>query len=111
MWYKDRDFPEVKASNSDIVAVIENPAQLERVIREYNQLLELVNHNWSCAESWKEVCLELQERADDAESERDFFEEVLKKIALGCPDQFLIEERVEAGYLMNLAREALNENT
>lgn len=37
-WYKDRDFPEVKASNSDIVAVIENPDQLRRVIDEYNRM-------------------------------------------------------------------------
>jgi hypothetical protein len=37
-WYKDRDFPEVKASNADIVAVIRNPKQLQRVIDEYNNL-------------------------------------------------------------------------
>lgn len=37
-WYKDRDFPEVKTSNSDIVAVIENPKQLGRVINDYNAL-------------------------------------------------------------------------
>lgn len=39
VWYKDRDFPEVKSSNSDIVAVIEDPKQLERVIEEHNDLL------------------------------------------------------------------------
>lgn len=37
-WYKDRDFPEIKASNADVVAVIKDPKQLERVIRDYNEL-------------------------------------------------------------------------
>jgi len=41
-WYKDRDFPEVKASNSDIVAVIERPKELERVIDEHNAALDLL---------------------------------------------------------------------
>lgn len=41
-WYKDRDFPEVKVSNADIVAVIENPKQLQRVIDEHNAALERV---------------------------------------------------------------------
>jgi predicted component of type VI protein secretion system len=39
-YYKDRDFSEVKVSNSDIVAVIENPEQLERIIREHNHLVD-----------------------------------------------------------------------
>jgi hypothetical protein len=39
-WYKDRDFPEVKASNDDIVAVIEDPKQLERVIKDQNALVD-----------------------------------------------------------------------
>lgn len=43
MWYKDRDFPEVKASNSDIVAVIPSVKQLMRVISEYNTV-ENRNH-------------------------------------------------------------------
>lgn len=110
-WYKDRDFPEVKASNADIIAVIENPQQLERVIREYNQLLELANHNWSSAESWKSLCLEQKEHIEDLEFERDLLQDTLRDISLGCPDQFLLSEKVEAGYLMNLAREALNEKT
>lgn len=37
-WYKDRDFPEVKASNSDVVAVIGSPKELQRVIDDYNKL-------------------------------------------------------------------------
>lgn len=40
-WYKDRDFPEVKESNADIIAVIENPKQLQRVIDTHNQLLNI----------------------------------------------------------------------
>lgn len=40
-WYKDRDFTEVKASNADIIAVIENPKQLQRVIDEYNKLEDM----------------------------------------------------------------------
>lgn len=42
-WYKDRDFPEVKASNSDIIAVIERPEQLQRVIDSHNKLLEEIS--------------------------------------------------------------------
>jgi len=41
-WYRDRDFPEVKASNSDIIAVIMNPNQLNRVIDEQNALVDRV---------------------------------------------------------------------
>lgn len=39
IWYKDRDFPEIKSSNSDIVAVIEDPNQLKRVLEEHNDLV------------------------------------------------------------------------
>jgi hypothetical protein len=57
-WYKDRDFPEIKNSNSDIIAVITDPKQLERVIQEQNELVdritflesELLNAN-SCIEA------------------------------------------------------------
>ena len=41
-YYKDRNFPEIKVSNSDIVAVIEDPKQLKRVIDEHNELEERV---------------------------------------------------------------------
>lgn len=41
-WYKDRDFPEVKVSNADIVAHIPNPKQLARVIDEYNALISII---------------------------------------------------------------------
>ena len=41
-WYKDRDFPEVKASNADIVAVIERPKELARVIKEHNELIDYI---------------------------------------------------------------------
>lgn len=39
-WYKDRDFPEVKLSNADILAVIERPKELERVIQLQNELVD-----------------------------------------------------------------------
>src|ERR1700676_1787405 len=39
-YYKDRDFPEVKLSNSDIVAAIPNPKQLQRIIAEQNDLID-----------------------------------------------------------------------
>lgn len=39
-YYKDRDFSEVKISNADIVAVIQNPKQLQRVIDEHNVLID-----------------------------------------------------------------------
>ncbi len=42
-YYKDRDFPEVKVSNADIVAVIKNPNQLQRVIEEHNTLVDMVH--------------------------------------------------------------------
>lgn len=49
-YYKDRDFPEVKTSNSDIVAVIPNPDHLERVIRDYNELEEAFT-------KWKQLAI------------------------------------------------------
>ena len=42
-WYKDRDFPEVKASNAYIIAVVERPHELERVIAIHNSLVDKVN--------------------------------------------------------------------
>lgn len=39
-WYKDRDFPEVKISNADILAVIMDQKQLERVIKLQNELMD-----------------------------------------------------------------------
>ena len=39
-WYKDRDFPEVKVSNADIVAVIERPEHLARVIADHNETVD-----------------------------------------------------------------------
>lgn len=38
-WYKDRDFSEVKSGNDDVVAVIENPEQLQRILYSHNILL------------------------------------------------------------------------
>jgi len=42
-WYKDRDFPEIKSGNDDVVAVIENPKQLDRIILSQQKLLALLN--------------------------------------------------------------------
>lgn len=42
-WYKDRDFPEIKSGNDDVVAVIQDPDQLERVIDSHNELLHSRN--------------------------------------------------------------------
>jgi hypothetical protein len=42
-WYKDRDFPEVKESNADIVAYIPRTKDLERVIRQYNALIDIID--------------------------------------------------------------------
>lgn len=41
-YYKDRDFPEIKVSNAEIVAVVPNLQQLQRLIIEHNILLEVV---------------------------------------------------------------------
>jgi len=38
-WYKDRDFPEIKTSNADILAVVERPKDLQRLIDEHNAVL------------------------------------------------------------------------
>jgi len=41
-WYQDRDFPEIKTERfgdtPEILAVVENKEQRERLIREYNNL-------------------------------------------------------------------------
>lgn len=52
-WYKDRDFPEVKSSNADIVAIIEKPEQLQRVIDEHNDLVESIFNYQSEIRGWK----------------------------------------------------------
>lgn len=36
VWYKDRDFPEIKISNAEIVAVVEDKIQLQKIIDEHN---------------------------------------------------------------------------
>lgn len=54
MWYKDRDFPEVKSSNSDIVAVIEDQRQLDRVINDHNALEERIVELNRQVNYWKE---------------------------------------------------------
>jgi hypothetical protein len=41
-YYKDRDFPEVKTSNADVVAAIENPTELQRVIDDHNMLVDRI---------------------------------------------------------------------
>lgn len=49
-YYKDRDFPEIKTSNSDIVAVIERPKELARVINEHNALIDrLIDQDFEIA--------------------------------------------------------------
>lgn len=39
-YYKHEEFPEIMLSDSDVVAVIQNPKQLERVILEQNDLID-----------------------------------------------------------------------
>jgi cell fate (sporulation/competence/biofilm development) regulator YlbF (YheA/YmcA/DUF963 family) len=68
-WYKDRDFPEVKISNSDILAVIERPKELERVIQLQN---ELVDKLWLTEEQRDEA----SRQALQAQS--DFLNEALR---------------------------------
>jgi hypothetical protein len=55
-WYKDRDFPELKRDlcyePSEILAIIPDPKQLDRVIEVHNEeILELLRN----AEDWKEA--------------------------------------------------------
>ena len=42
-WYLDRDFPEIKSGNDDVVAVIENVKQRDRVLASQHKLLGLLN--------------------------------------------------------------------
>lgn len=51
-YYKDRDFPEVKISNAEIVAVIPDLKQLERVIREHNGLLDQIDERDKTVRLW-----------------------------------------------------------
>jgi len=39
-WYKDRYFPEIKVSNSDILAVVPDPQHLQRLIDHHNEVLQ-----------------------------------------------------------------------
>jgi len=43
-WYKDRDFPEIKCTrfndSSEILAVVPNPKQLERLIEVHNEVVD-----------------------------------------------------------------------
>ena len=39
-WYEDRDFPEIKSSNADIVAVVIDKKDRTRIIEEHNTLVE-----------------------------------------------------------------------
>lgn len=72
-WYKDRDFPEVKQSNADIVAVIENPKQLERVILEYNCIERQRDTFREARDKWMNSCDKYRERAER-------LEEILKMV-------------------------------
>lgn len=38
-WYEDRDFPEIKASNDDIIAVVPDPDQRKRLVEMHNLIL------------------------------------------------------------------------
>lgn len=39
-YYKDEDFPEIRLSSTDIVAIIPNPKELQRIILEQNDLID-----------------------------------------------------------------------
>jgi hypothetical protein len=43
-WYEDRNFPEIKAGNDDIVAHVPLEEQRLRVIKEHNVLVDEVNN-------------------------------------------------------------------
>jgi hypothetical protein len=87
-WYKDRDFPEVKVSNADIIAVIENPKQLQRVIDEHNAVLDRIwelekevtdirNYHDSKDQLWRKAVVERSE----LKSKLDKAAEALEKIS------------------------------
>lgn len=38
-WYKDRDFPEIKVSNAEILAVVPNPKHLHSLVEIHNAVL------------------------------------------------------------------------
>jgi hypothetical protein len=45
-WYKDRDFPEVKAGNDDYLATIVTSVDLQRVIDRHNAILDAYIELW-----------------------------------------------------------------
>lgn len=47
LWYVDRDFPEVKVSNSKIVGVAENREQAQKIADEHNQSLNHIVQDWA----------------------------------------------------------------
>jgi hypothetical protein len=42
-WYEDRDFPEIKASNADVLAVVLNPKERKRLIELHNASLATID--------------------------------------------------------------------
>lgn len=109
-WYKDRDFPEVKTSNSDIVAVILNPKELERVIYEYNKLEDQRDALRSSNDSAIDHLNRESVKVYQLQEENKTLKEALEKIAdprkrdHSEPDAY-----TQLGCVMNIANEALSD--
>lgn len=79
-WYKDRDFPEVKTSNSDIVAVVENPKQLQRLIDDHNEAMEKLQEYYFENKRLVEELNNLRDMADHWGTRKDEVEGALTDI-------------------------------
>ena len=59
-WYLDRDFPEIKSGNDDVVAVIENVKQRDRVLASQHKLLGLLNDAFVVISDLEKTLLHIQ---------------------------------------------------
>ena len=112
-YYKHLDFPEVMVGNSDIVAVIENPHQLQRVIDEHNALLDQIeslkgeiegvrNYKDSIDRLWRKAVCE----RTDLKSQLDKAAEAIEFTLVSIGNQKFLLGSVAS---LTVAQERLNE--
>lgn len=93
-WYLDRDFPEIKSGNDDVVAVIENVKQRDRVLASQHKLLGLLNDSFVVISDLEQTILQLKNKEipfeekeslinEAIEGVKDFREDVIDRSA-GC---------------------------
>lgn len=71
-WYLDRDFPEIKSGNDDVVAVIENVKQRDRVLVSQHKLLALLNDAFVTISDLEKTLLHIQNsEISNSEEQKD----------------------------------------